>query len=136
MITITIEGLPDKRLEPNARCHWGQKAKAAASDRERGGWAVKQVMQEDMRTFLAEHLRSLPALRYRVEIGLPKGAKQRDSDNVAVWSKSIRDGIADLLCGGWDGNWELVRTTQVRDREGPGWVKFHIELGSVETEAA
>lgn len=129
-VTVVVLGMPDPKLDANAaNGHFLAKAKYIDSDRRRGGWAVKDCLDADARTLVGVMMRSRARIPYRVTIGLSKGAKRRDTDNAVIWTKALRDGIADVLCDGWDGNWDLIETTQVRDRDGSGFVRFVFELG-------
>jgi hypothetical protein len=128
-VVIEIPGLPDPLCEANkASANRFAKADAVRSDRKRGKYTTLETFHHRDIENLQALLRSLKRVPYRVTIGLPKGAKRRDTDNVQHWPKALRDGISDALCEGWDGNWDLLSTTQVRDREGIGFVRFEFLL--------
>jgi len=129
-ITVLVPGMPSRELDANKRhAHSIQKSKHVKAERARGGWAAKACVDPETRERVAELMRQRSRIPYRVTIGLEKGAQERDSDNVVIWPKALRDGIADVLCEGWDGNWELLETRQVEDPDGSGFTRFEFELG-------
>jgi len=132
-ITVLVFGMPSRELDANKKhAHPIQKSRHVKAERERGGWAAKACIDPDTRERVAEIMRQRTHIPYRVTIGLAAGAQERDSDNVQIWPKALRDGIADVLCNGWDGNWELLETRQVPDPTGGGYTRFEFELGDDE----
>jgi len=89
---------PDKRLSPNARVHWAQKAKAAKLAREIAHWEALNAFGI-MRT---QDPDKIAALKAAERIGLfldfyPKDRRRRDDDNLLSMFKPYRDGLADAL---------------------------------------
>ena len=84
MITLSW---PQKELNPNARCHWAIKAKAAKAYRKEAGWAAK--LSGD--SVEGEGVIDLHITFY------PPDRRSRDDDNLMAAFKSARDGIADGL---------------------------------------
>lgn len=65
---------------------------------------------------------------YDVEIGLKKGEKRKDDDNIKANTqlKVMRDELAHILSLSEDRRWTMGTVTQVRDPEGIGYVRFII----------
>lgn len=86
-MSVIILPWPDKRLSPNARPHWGAKARAAKSARHAGYFAAKAAKasitwEGDIHAFITFY---------------PPDRRGRDDDNLIASFKSYRDGIADAL---------------------------------------
>lgn len=113
---------PSKDLHPNARVHWGRRAKAAKAARYAAGiLALGAGWQGAM----------LPAGRLHVWIeAYPPDRRRRDADGLLSSLKSALDGISDVL--GVDDS-RFVPQTRVMDevRKG-GQVVVRITGGSVE----
>lgn len=76
---------PDKKLSPNARCHWAQKAKAVKAARLAAGWATR-----------AAKVRVVGEGAIGVRITFYPPSKRRyDLDNLLASMKSALDGVAD-----------------------------------------
>ncbi|TBW96692.1 hypothetical protein [Xanthomonas citri] len=88
MIELTLPW-PDKRLSPNSRCHWAQRAKAAkAAKAEAHALAVAAGWQSVI----------LPAGRLHLWIQFYAPTRMRpDDDNMLARLKGARDGIAAAL---------------------------------------
>jgi len=122
--------MPDPRLDENRKStlHWGARSRAVESDQKRAIYAIRESLSPDAQEAVAALITRNGMVTYRVEIGLEKGAKFRDSDNVQVWPKAMRDAIAKVFFGDWDGNWDLIETVQVRDPEGVGYTRFEFMI--------
>ncbi len=86
---------PDKRLSPNARLHWRQKADAA----KRARWDASYAVLEAAKGSLSETRRALVDMT-RIPLTVcfyPPVRRHRDDDNMVGAFKSYRDGIADAL---------------------------------------
>jgi crossover junction endodeoxyribonuclease RusA len=99
---------PDRTLHPNARPHWGQKARAAKKARMQGGWAT---IAAGIRKIEAEGL--LVTARY-----FPPSRRAHDEDGVMSNLKSYFDGIADVT-GVDDSKWSIrpVREEPIKGGE-------------------
>lgn len=84
---------PDKKLSPNARLHWAQKA------------GVKKIARKEAALFTSAasglrevrgHLVGDDPIEIRVSF-FPPDARHRDDDNMVGSFKAYRDGIADAL---------------------------------------
>jgi len=90
---------PDKRLHPNARCHWSRKATATSVAREQG--------------FLTGIVAGLKRAKLPPDTKLeftpvffPPDRRKRDDDGLVSSLKAYRDGIADAA-GIDDSNFRL-----------------------------
>lgn len=132
-VAIVVPGMPSPKVDANAR-HSNPiyKTNYVKAEKKRGTEAVICALDAESREWVAERMRSMDRVPYRVTIGLAKGAKQRESDNVAIWPKALRDGIAAALAGergdDLDRNWELIETRQVRDPEKTGYTAFEFAI--------
>lgn len=90
-MTITLP-LPDKRLSPNARCHWA--IKAALNKRARLTARLKTL--SDGEFYLRLSGRFPDYTGYHLAFYWPD-ARRRDDDNAMASTKAYRDGIADAL---------------------------------------
>jgi len=89
---------PDKRLSPNARMHWAQKAKAAKLARAHAHWEAFKALGI-MREQNPEHVAALKAAEH-LHLHLdfyPRDRRRRDDDNLLSMFKPYRDGLADAL---------------------------------------
>lgn len=78
---------PDKVLNPNSRCHWSSKAKAAKAYRQSAGWATKASGDKvDGDGMIDLHITFYPPSK-----------RLYDLDNCLSSIKSGCDGIADGL---------------------------------------
>lgn len=84
---MIILSWPPKELNPNTRCHWSKKAKAAKAYRKEAGWATK--LSGDV--VAADGVIDMHIMFY------PPDKRSRDDDNLMAAFKSARDGIADRL---------------------------------------
>jgi len=88
---------PSPALSPNARGHWGVKARA-----------VKRYRHDAAALARAAGCRKLACDRLAVAVTFyPPDRRQRDTDNMLASIKSGLDGIADAL-GVDDSRWELT----------------------------
>jgi crossover junction endodeoxyribonuclease RusA len=95
MITIELPW-PDKRLSPNSRCHWHEKAEAAKIAREQGLYGVLEI------TYIwpkdkAPPLKPLPEQFEAQYTFHPPDKRHRDVDNVHSSCKNFQDGVCDAL---------------------------------------
>jgi crossover junction endodeoxyribonuclease RusA len=94
MNTVTLPW-PDRRLSPNARVHWAEKAKRVRQARQTA-WALARSAGLSV-----PDTRPLPV---RVTFH-PPDRRRRDRDNMVSCAKAICDGIADAI-GVDDALWE------------------------------
>ena len=88
---------PDRVLHPNARPHWGAKARAVKKARKDAGWAAK-----------AAGIGRIDAEALRLTITFsPPNSHAHDLDGLVSSIKSYLDGIADVV-GVDDRNWRLI----------------------------
>jgi len=89
---------PDKRLSPNARTHWAQKAKAAKLARATAHWealkAIGIAREQDPDKVAA--LKAAEHLHLHLDF-YPRDRRRRDDDNLLAMFKPYRDGLADAL---------------------------------------
>lgn len=86
---------PDRRLSPNARCHWAVKANVKAKARRDAAYATYEAMPHG-----AREMRSAYAGAHEIPVKItfyPPDNRRRDDDNMVGLFKSLRDGIADAL---------------------------------------
>ena len=86
---------PSSKLSPNARQHWGQKAKAVKDARHLAGLIVFAQLETGLR-----EARASVAGKDRIDVTItfyPPDNRRRDDDNMIAAFKSCRDGIADAL---------------------------------------
>ena len=79
---------PDRRLSPNARLHWGARAKLAGEARRVGyvmAWAAPISDRAE--------LREASNLRLTIRLS-PPDKRRRDQDNLVASLKATLDGIA------------------------------------------
>lgn len=87
MIEITLPW-PDRRLSPNARVHWAQKARAAKRAREHAYWTARAIAGDT----------SLPDGPIEITLQFcPPDRHQRDHDNLIAIMKPSIDGVAQAL---------------------------------------
>lgn len=116
MIAIDLPW-PSRDLHPNARKHWGAKARAAKQARADAGWAAK-----------AAGVKSIDATGLVVTaIFSPPDRRRRDRDGMLSSIKSYLDGIADVI-GVDDSLWEIA-IRKAPPRQG-GNVRIEIEVAS------
>ena len=92
MIEVTLPW-PDKRLSPNSRCHWREKAEAAHLARWDGGhytWEVKNAINE----WYSGGLPYKVVAQYTFH---PPDRRHRDIDNCLSMMKSTQDGVCSAL---------------------------------------
>lgn len=86
---------PPKELSPNARTHWGKKAKIAAKYRHACAILTKAANID------AAFIRECAAgSKYALHVFIdfyPPDRRERDDDNLVAAFKSGRDGVADAL---------------------------------------
>lgn len=87
-ITITLP-LPDRKLSPNARCHWRVKAKCVKNSRIDSGMATMAAMRE-FKLCIAFRKATVQARFY-----VKDAWRKRDGDNLNASLKSVLDGLAD-----------------------------------------
>ena len=89
MITITLPW-PDKRLSPNSRCHWREKAEAATFERSLA--YTETLLQRE------EALLSVLSGDYQATyIFHPPDRRKRDIDNCLSMMKAAQDGVCSAL---------------------------------------
>lgn len=116
MITLPM---PPKELSPNARVHWGRKARATRKYRLTAAVAAdfaKRGQQPDGNVDYREA---------RVQVKLfSRTAHRRDGDNLIASMKSAFDGIADALEVD-DAEWVHLHPVQSVDKDDPR-VEVHL----------
>lgn len=91
-MTITFPW-PNSKLNPNARLHWAQLAKAKAAARGEAMYTVKAQMPLHVRQSVSQGQEPIPmTIRF-----FPPDNRRRDDDNMVASFKALRDGIADAL---------------------------------------
>lgn len=80
---------PDKALSPNARVHWGRKAKATKAAR-----SLAFLMMRRVHPTLRVKEGEVVALEF---VFIPPNLRRYDDDGLATRMKAARDGIADYL---------------------------------------
>lgn len=86
---------PDKSLSPNARLHWGAKAKVKAKARSDAAALTMAAMPLGVREMRQAYSGAAPI---PVKITFyPPDKRHRDDDNMVGSFKALRDGIADAL---------------------------------------
>lgn len=111
---IVILPWPDRRLSPNARVHWSEKAEAARKYRHDAVWIA---MEAAGRAFEASDDVSA------MITFIPPDGRRRDTDNMIASIKSGLDGIADAI-GIDDSKWKL--SIRREEPKAPGSVKVEI----------
>lgn len=91
-VRLSIElPYPAKELNPNTRCHWAVKAKAAKQAKHDAFWATYAAggnrMFED---------KPIKKIEYQLVVR-PKTNRRRDDDNIISAGKSARDSIAEAI---------------------------------------
>jgi crossover junction endodeoxyribonuclease RusA len=81
---------PDRKLSPNARCHWAVKAKAVKAAREGAYFLALQARIRRM------DVGSTGPIAVKFEF-CPPNNRRRDRDNCISSMKAATDGIADAL---------------------------------------
>ena len=90
MIEISLPW-PDKRLSPNARCHWREKAEAVKEARLIGFFVTWNILEETYRC-------QPPAGKFSAQYTFnPPDKRRRDKDNFSAAMKSYQDGVADAI---------------------------------------
>lgn len=85
MLEVTL-AWPAQALNPNSRCHFMVKHRAAKKAKDEAYWATKYVLQRAWK-----HDGSRLRLSF---IAYPPDKRARDDDNFAASLKAARDGIA------------------------------------------
>ena len=81
MIEITLPW-PDKRLSPNSRCHWREKAEAVTEAKTYAFWQANRKWKD--------------ALNGEYQIAYkfyPPDRRKRDQDNCLAMMKAAQDGV-------------------------------------------
>jgi crossover junction endodeoxyribonuclease RusA len=78
---------PDRALHPNARKHWGAKARATKAARRDAAWATKAA---------GVRLTGYASLHVTASF-TPPDARRRDTDGMLSSIKPYLDGIADVV---------------------------------------
>lgn len=81
---------PDRRLSPNARCHWRVKQEPKKAARDAGYFAALEVFSPGNDTPLTGDLR----LTYHIH---PPDKRRRDLDNLVAANKPALDGVCKAL---------------------------------------
>ena len=92
MIEITLPW-PDKRLSPNSRCHWREKAEAAHLARWDGGYLTHEVKVSTVEWYVG-------GLPYKIVSSYtfhPPDRRKRDIDNALAMMKPYQDGVCAAL---------------------------------------
>ena len=89
MITIELPW-PDKRLSPNARCHWAKKHQAAAQAHEDAKILTYAAVLEQDDWSISEKLEA----QY---IFMSPDKRNRDIDNCLAMMKSYQDGVCTAI---------------------------------------
>ena len=100
--------LPPKELSPNARVHWGRKARAVKRYRLVASAATEGALVEAGRPDAAWEATSLQIFLFN------RTRHRRDPDNLLAAMKSAFDGIADAL-GVDDARWIHLPPVQEKD---------------------
>lgn len=87
-IELTLP-IPAKELNPNAKCHWGQKARCVKAARATAWAEAKRVLATNAEKPPKWKKATMQAVFYC------KTAARRDKDNCAASLKAYQDGIAD-----------------------------------------
>ena len=96
VVSIISLPWPSRDLHPNARVHWGQRARAAKKARTDGAMATR-----------AAGVRQIDADRLKVTATFcPPDRRARDEDGMLSSVKSYFDGIADVI-GVDDSRWSI-----------------------------
>lgn len=85
---------PPKELNPNARVHFHQKARAAKAYRDSAYWLAKSSPVDSGNN---EYNEDETQITLQIQF-LPPDKRKRDLDNMLSSIKSGLDGIADALC--------------------------------------
>lgn len=102
---------PDKRLSPNARVHWADKGRAAATARNTAHWLV--VNAKALRVNADAFRLKTEAVRASITFH-PPDKRPRDLDNMLASCKAYLDGISEAISID-DSKWEIaMRKAEVR----------------------
>lgn len=86
ILTISIDHLPYRELNPNSREHWAVKARAVKASREEIGWLAKEQWHDGK-----------PMMRARISYDFQVTDKRkRDLDNLLAMCKPWQDGLIDV----------------------------------------
>jgi crossover junction endodeoxyribonuclease RusA len=88
---------PDRRLHPNARCHWNAKAFQTKTARNNAAWATRAAGITKL---------DLASLKATITFHPPDN-RRRDLDGMLSSLKPSLDGISDAI-GVDDSSWELA----------------------------
>ena len=86
---------PDRRLSPNARCHWRVKAALTKKARADAHVAVLEAAGASLSAIRASLAGEGP-IPLRIAFHAPD-RRHRDADNIIASAKAIFDGLADAL---------------------------------------
>jgi crossover junction endodeoxyribonuclease RusA len=115
-LLITLP-LPPKELSPNARVHWGRKARATKKYRLTASVCTDIALKDD--GVEGDYQQA------RVQVKLfNRTAHRRDGDNLIATLKSAFDGIADALYVD-DAEWTHLPPMQETDKDDPR-VEVHL----------
>lgn len=117
-LQITIPGRLDARLSPNARLHWRTLDRAKKATKAIVSIYTRQAL-------LGVDITGIERATYDVELGLARGEKTKDPDNLGASLKYHIDAIA-YECLVDDRHWETGARTQVRDPEGVGYLTIRL----------
>lgn len=85
---------PPKELSPNARLHWGKKAKVIKKARSDANYLTRLTLTPQ----ICAQIAAMDAKHISVNMYFyPATNRRRDLDNAVASSKSILDGMADAL---------------------------------------
>ena len=91
-MSVIVLPWPDKRLSPNARVHWRERARIAKAAKF-DGWAMTMKLPIDARLAFKQSEDPIPLLiRF-----CPPDKRHRDKDNMIAALKHQLDGIAEAL---------------------------------------
>lgn len=99
MISIDLPW-PPRALHPNARVHWGARAKVASKCRQMAGWCAKEAGIRVNDPDIPQDLKV-------TAIFSPPDNRRRDVDGMLSSIKSYLDGISDII-GIDDSKWQIA----------------------------
>ena len=116
---LTIElPLPPQEIRPNARVHWGRKAKRVKEYRSRAKHAALQILLEGGGR--NELVTLIPVSRASVRITmLNKTARKMDQDNLIASMKPALDGLTDAEIWTDDRDVTILSPVRGKDADNP-----------------
>lgn len=125
-LDVEIGAVPSSTLSPNAKPHWGTRARQAKVEREAAYYETRQAILLEAMSVAVDQLRCEDGpITVEITVGWPPGRKIHDADGALGALKPTLDGIADAL-GVNDKRFRFAPIGQTRAENARGYVRVRV----------